>query len=504
MRQGHDDSNEGTVKVIAMNTERSQIVKSVGIDIGTTTTQIVISQLTVKNTAPGTLVPRMQITDKVVVYKSEIYFTPIKDNFLIDADKLVEIVRSEYGKAGIKQEDVDTGAVIITGETAKKENAKLISQQISRFAGDFVVATAGGNLESIIAGKGSGAADYSASNYCTVANIDIGGGTSNIGIFKNGKAIDSCCINIGGRLLQISSDTGQVKEITAPMKAVLADLGIDGKAGDSMSISLLEKICGRMSEVLIECISLEKVQGLAKALLMTDALRLDYIIDVVMISGGVADYVYRDMTDRTKQELFRFGDIGPLLGQQVKNAFAKKGYRLERPSETIRATVIGAGSRTVDVSGSTILVDDSMLPLKNIPVIKPFSEDFLLDEELIANDIRKSADSFYKEDSIENFAVAIPGRKQLSFADIIRLAGGILKGLEKIIKLELPIIIVAEQDYGKVLGQTLKSLNPKICVICIDQIEANEGDYIDIGKPIAGGSVVPVIIKTLIFETKQI
>ncbi|HVI40032.1 MAG TPA: ethanolamine ammonia-lyase reactivating factor EutA, partial [Anaerovoracaceae bacterium] len=195
---------------------------------------------------------------------------------------------------------------------------------------------------------------------------------------------------------------------------------------------------------------------------------------------------------------------GPLLGQQVKNAFVKKGYRLERPAETIRATVIGAGSRTVDVSGSTILVDDRMLPLKNIPVIKPFSEDFLLDEVLIAYDIKKSAEHFYKEDSVENFAVAIPGRKQFSFVDITILAGGILKGLEKIIKNELPIILVAEQDCGKVLGQTLKAVNTKVSVICIDQIEANEGDYIDIGKSIAGGSVVPVIIKTLVFETKQI
>ena len=313
-----------------MSTERSQIVKSVGIDIGTTTTQIIISQLVVKNIAPGTLVPRMQITDKTVVYKSDIYFTPIKDNFLIDADKLVDIVRTEYGKAGVKQEDIDTGAVIITGETAKKENAKLISQQISKFAGDFVVATAGGNLESVIAGKGSGAADYSASNFCTVANIDIGGGTSNIGVFKNGKAIDSCCINIGGRLLQVNQDTGKVKEITTPMKAVLADLGIDIEAGGSMDITLLEKICDRMSAVLIECISMEKVQGLSKTLLLTEALKLDYIIDVVMISGGVADFVYRDMRDRNPKELFQFGDIGPLLGQHVKNAFAKKGCRLEK------------------------------------------------------------------------------------------------------------------------------------------------------------------------------
>jgi ethanolamine utilization protein EutA len=486
-----------------MGNEYGSIIKSVGIDIGTTTTQIVISQLVVKNVAPGTLIPRMQITDKEILYRSNIYFTPIKDGYLIDAQKISEIVRSEYQKAGVAVEEIDTGAVIITGETAKKENAKSILQQIAKFAGDFVVATAGGNLESIIAGKGSGAADYSKNNYCTVANIDIGGGTSNIAIFKNGKAIDSCCINVGGRLIQIDRETEKISLISNPMKMILADSNIDLKVGDKVSSNSFKSICEKLARILIESISLMELSNLAKKLMMTEQLKNIYEIDKVMISGGVADYVYTGNKPLIEKDVFQFGDIGPLLGQEVKNAFEKSKFTLVEPLETIRATVIGAGARTVDVSGSTIIVADSILPLKNVPVMKPFSDDFTIDEKNVAQAVSKTLNSYFNEDSIENIAVAIQGVKLFSFLEIQALARGLLTGLEKIIKLGLPIIIVTEQDCAKVLGQTIKSIINQDNIVCIDQIEVNEGDYIDIGKSIAGGTVVPVIIKTLIFESKQ-
>lgn len=479
------------------------VVKSVGIDIGTTTTQLVISTLTVKNTAPGTLVPRMQITDKTVNYKSDVYFTPIRDHSMVDAGRIEEMIRSEFVKAGVRPEEINTGAVIITGETAKKENAKRISQQIAGLTGDFVVATAGGKLEAIIAGKGSGAADYSRKNYSTVANIDIGGGTSNVGVFRNGKAIDSCCINIGGRLLQIDKNSGEVTYISDPMDAILKDCGINLRVNDRAALSTLEKICLRMTEVVLECVSSKSLGDLTKLLLMTEPLSLDYHIDVIMISGGVADYVYKE-SDAGLKDTIVYGDVGPLLGRMINRCFSSKGFVLIRPAETIRATVIGAGVQTLDVSGSTISVADDRLPMKNIPVMIPFTDSIPADEEKVARIIGRIIDNFYEKDDLENLAIALQGEQYFTFTDIREIAKGIVRGSEKLIQAKLPIIIVLEQDSGKVLGQTLKYLRPDADIICIDQIKVDEGDYIDIGKSIAGGTVVPIVIKTLVFETKQI
>jgi len=490
-----------------MSNTKCEIVKSVGIDIGTTTTQLVISRLTVKNIAPGTLVPRMQITDKTVEYKSEVHFTPIKEDNLIDVESVFQLVNAEFKRAGISPQEIDTGAVIITGETAKKENAKRISHQVAGFAGDFVVATAGGKLEAIIAGKGSGASDYSRKNYCTVANIDIGGGTANVGIYKNGKAIDSCCINVGGRLLQVSKDTKRVENITEPMKNILSDCGLTAEHNEAADLSKITRISRRMAQVITECISSADLSDLSKSLLLSKALRLDYDIDAVMVSGGVADYVYHEdfHVDKATNliEVTKYGDIGPMLGYQVRIALCAHGYKLLSPTETIRATVIGAGSQTVDVSGSTILVNDEILPMKNIPVAIPFQEEMHLDEEYISRNIIQSIDNFFEEESLENIAIALQHEEYLSFNDINVLARGIVKGTEKLRRAGLPLILVIEQDLGKVMGQTIKFINRDANVICIDQVKVNEGDYVDIGKSIAGGTVVPVIIKTLVFETKQ-
>lgn len=132
---------------------KEQKLLSVGIDIGTSTTQLVFSEITVLNVASGFSVPKMEIADKKIIYKSDIHFTPLKSETEIDAEKTLEIIKSEYQKAGYSVKDPDTGAVIITGETARKENARAVLQSLSDFSGDFVVATAGADLESVLSGK---------------------------------------------------------------------------------------------------------------------------------------------------------------------------------------------------------------------------------------------------------------------------------------------------------------------------------------------------------------
>lgn len=478
-------------------------VQSVGIDIGTTTTQFVLSMLTVKNVAPGSLVPRMEITDKEVLYRSTIHMTPIGSNDLVDTEKIFSLISGEFESAGVSPREIDTGAVIITGETAKKENARAISDKVATFAGDFVVATAGGKLESIIAGKGSGAADYSRRNHCTIANIDIGGGTANIGIFKNGEPQDSCCINAGGRLLQLEPASGTVKLVTRPMTTILAALGLQVRQGERPTLASLSRICDAMCGVIIECLHNPAPAGLAAHLLMTEPLRLDYTIDAVMISGGVADYVYGSNTCTRIEDVARFGDIGPLFGNRLHHIWHDQRMPLIPPVETIRATVIGAGSQTVDVSGSTILVDEGLLPFKNVPVALTPHDVALLGKERIASAISRSIDTYFEQDHLDNIAIGLRGSSYLSFGAIQQLAAGIIGGTGKIIATGKPLIIVLQQDIGKVLGQSLRALSRDTGIICIDQLSVHEGDYIDIGRSMAGGTVVPVIIKSLVFETQQ-
>lgn len=68
-----------------------------------------------------------------------------------------------------------TGAVIITGETARKENANEVLEALSDLAGDFVVATAGPDLESVLSARGRAPTPCPRKSSTAIANVDIGG-----------------------------------------------------------------------------------------------------------------------------------------------------------------------------------------------------------------------------------------------------------------------------------------------------------------------------------------
>ena len=195
----------------------SDILRSVGLDVGTTSTQMIFSELTVENRASGFAVPEMEIARRDIRYRSPVYFTPLLDESHVDAGALRELVAEEYRKAGIRRESVDTGAIIITGETSRKENARAVLDALSDFAGEFVVATAGPDLESVLAAKGAGAVDYSQRTGKTVLHMDIGGGTSNLALIRDGKIERTGCLNVGGRLLKFDGafPAARVKQIPA-------------------------------------------------------------------------------------------------------------------------------------------------------------------------------------------------------------------------------------------------------------------------------------------------
>ena len=184
----------------------SESLLSVGLDVGTTSTQMVVSRLRIEHKAGSFAVPELEIENREILYKSPVHFTPLLRSDLVDAGALREIVDREYAAAGISKDQVDTGAIIITGETSRKENARSVLDALSDYAGDFVVATAGPDLESILAAKGAGAVEHGATTGKGVLHMDIGGGTSNLALIEDGVITATTCLNVGGRLLKIDPD----------------------------------------------------------------------------------------------------------------------------------------------------------------------------------------------------------------------------------------------------------------------------------------------------------
>lgn len=474
---------------------------SVGIDVGTTTTQVIFSNITIENMSSGARVPEFKIVGKEIFYKGKIHFTPLRSNTEIDETALKEIIEREYKNAGINPDDIDSGAVIITGETARKENAQNISKVLSGYAGEFVVATAGPDLEGIIAGKGSGAAKLSYENNDIVANFDIGGGTTNIAVFSQGEPIDTTCLDIGGRLLRFDK-SGLVEYISPKLADICKEVNINIEKGKKYPDEVIRKICRYMAEILLEVSGVRPRSRLLELTLSpkSTALRLDYKIDRVSFTGGVADYIYNNQAEA---DLYKFGDIGILLGYEIKAILNEFASKVIMPEETIMATVVGAGTQTMDISGSTISYSQSAaLPLKNIPIIEITEKEERVNEEELEKTIMAKLQWYCLETQKQKVALFLKGERNVSFEKVTSLSKVIAKVWEEFYPHGEEVIVVIENDMAKVLGQSIsrKLSNKQREVVCIDGIKVSSGDYIDIGKPIGNGSVLPVVIKTLVFN----
>ncbi len=474
---------------------REQVL-SAGIDIGTTTTQLVFSRLTLENTASLVTVPRIEIIDKEVIYCSAIHFTPLRSQSEIDDRSIRSLIEQEYQAAGVTPQQVQTGAVIITGEAARKQNAETVLRALSGLAGEFVVATAGPTLEGIIAGKGAGAEVESKRRGATVVNLDVGGGTTNIAVFRNGEVIDTACLDIGGRLIRFNSQ-GNVDYVAEKISALARALNLNIATGQRSDRTVIAAIIRRMVGILEEVLGLVPVSSELAMMLTDHDLRRDYKIDYISFSGGVADCLF----SCGDSDPFQYGDIGKLLGEALAGSKLTQEIQTLTAVETIRATVVGAGSHTTNISGSTITVAPGVLPLQNIPVLKLSADDEALPLDAWGDAIRRKVQWFNLDGEKQNLALAFRGPQNLGFDEVRVLAEAIIQGMEEVLCKTCPLIVVIERDLAKVLGQTLRNrLGFAKDVICIDTIRVANGDYIDIGQELAVGNVVPVIVKTLVFN----
>ena len=463
---------------------------SVGIDIGTSTTQLILSRLTLENRATPFTVPRVSIAGREVLYRSAIHFTPLLSDTVIDAAGVRAIVEEEYRKSGFDKSQVDTGAVIITGETARKENAQEVLSALSEFAGDFVVATAGPDLESILAARGAGADEYAKEHHTTVLHFDIGGGTANLALYQNGELVRTGCLDVGGRLIKVDKD-GRVTYVSP----VFARAGCPAPAvGQRITPEGLQPTLQIMAEALEQAAGLRPGRDRLDAFLTEGTRWTVEEVPVVSFSGGVADCI-----DHPPSDWLAFGDMGVLLGRAIaaSPAFQKAGRF--RGAETIRATVVGAGSHATDLSGSTIFYRDITFPLKNIPILKLANREEGGPPEELAGHIRDKLGWYQDQGGLVQLALALRGEKNPSYSRIQELARGVAEGLVPLVEAGFVTIVAVEADQAKVLGQAMAALlsGP---LLCLDGVEMDNGDYIDIGAPVAGGAVLPIVIKTLVFH----
>ena len=464
-------------------------VLSVGVDIGSSTSHLVFSRIVLER-----LDSRYVVTERESFFQSDILLTPYAAEDTIDADALGAFIARQYRDAKIDPDEIDAGALILTGVAVRRRNARRIGELFAREAGRLVAVSAGDSLESVMAAYGSGAAARSIRNDAPVMNIDVGGGTAKIAVCADGKVVDVTALDVGARLV-VLDEARRIVRLEEAGRRIGAALGLKLEPGTILAEEDARALAGAMAESLFEAMRGGSPKAGGIGLLRLDPLTWRGDISDVSFSGGVSEYIYGG-------EIKSYGDLGLQLANELR-ARLQPGVQLARPEARIRATVIGAAQYTVQVSGSTIFVSPlETVPLRNIPVIAPALplDGDKIEPAAVATAIRSALKRRELDGGESPIAVFVPWRGSATFQRLDDVCLGIRDGLAPILAHGHPIVLVGDSDVGGLIGihfcEEMKVAAP---IVSIDGLELKDFDYIDIGAILDTSGAVAVVIKSLVF-----
>ena len=472
-----------------LETDDEVCLLSVGVDIGSSTSHLVFSRIVLER-----LDSRYVVTERETFYASDILLTPYSAEETIDADALGAFIRKEYADAKVDPDEIDTGALILTGVAVQRRNARAIGELFARQAGRLVAVSAGDRLETVMAAYGAGAVARSIRDACRVMNVDVGGGTSKIAVCAEGKVVDLCALDVGARLVCLAPD-GRIVRVEPAAVRFGTELSLELQAGGMLTLEQGKALAGSMASKLFQAMAGGSPTAAGVPLLRTEPLARGARIDELQFSGGVSEFIYG-------AELGKFGDLGPLLAAEIKARAASMDARLEQSVEGIRATVVGASQYTVQLSGSTIYVNPlNALPLRNVPVVAPdlALEQEMLDPAAVANTVANALKQLDLGGE-QPVALFVPWRGSATYQRLDAFCRGAVLGLARVLERGHPLVLAGDGDVGGLLGihlhEEMKLASP---VISIDGLELKAFDYIDIGAMLDSSGAVPVVIKSLIF-----
>jgi ethanolamine utilization protein EutA len=493
----HDDfDSEGPLEANPIWIQDHVSLTSVGIDIGSSGTQVIFSQLNLRRLGED-LSSHYFVVSRETLFQSPVVLTPYKDEERIDQGALGAIIDDAYNMAGVEPEQVDIGAVILTGEALRRENAEAIAGIVAERAGDFVCATAGHHMEAMLAAFGSGAARVSADAGQRLLNIDIGGGTTKLAIIESGRVVATAAFHVGGRLQVV--DGTRIVRLDPAGRSLAARAGFSWSVGDVIDPAALEHLAESMAGAWVSAVRDADLPADIQELYLTDRLADVGPIDGVMFSGGVAEYIYgRESRD--------FGDLGRRLGAALRRKLdaGELPWPLLPAKECIRATALGASEYSVQLTGNTIYISNhgALLPRRNLQVLKPPCEfPAMIDPQTVAEAIQRHLTLFDLASEDREFALAFQWRGEPSYERIAAFARGIVAGLSRSIARKQPLYLILDGDLAQTLGGVLRDdLGIESEVLVIDGIVLVDFDYIDLGRIRLPSHTVPVTVKSLVFK----
>jgi ethanolamine utilization protein EutA len=469
---------------------------TVGIDIGSSGTQVIFSRVHLRRLAED-LTSRYYVVSRETLFQSPVALTPYQSEERIDDAKLGAIIDDAYEAAKLHPDNIDTGVVILTGEALRRENAQGIAAILSEQGGEFVTATAGHHMESMLAAYGSGAARVSSDENKRILNIDIGGGTTKLALVEKGKVTATAAVHIGGRLQVVEG--GKIVRLDPAGKHHAKRAGFSWERGDAIDSADMQKVANVMADTLVAALTARPMPHDVEHLYLTDPIADFGRLDAIMFSGGVAEYIYQ-------RENRDFGDMGPRLGRAIHERIEKGAFPwpVLPAGECIRATALGASEYSVQLSGNTSYISSpgTLLPRRNLQVLQPpFECGETIDSDKLAAAIKNHIVAFDIQDSEHEIALALRWTGMPAHERLLAFAKGIKGGIADRIDKKEPMFIMLDGDVAQTLGHILRDeLHVDSELLVIDGVVLWDFDYIDLGRIRMPSYTVPVTIKSLVFS----
>jgi ethanolamine utilization protein EutA len=470
---------------------------SVGMDIGSSGTQVVFSRLHLRRISED-LTSRYIVVHRETVFRSPVELTPYASAEHIDAEALGSIIDRAYTAADVDPADVDTGVVILTGEALRRSNAEAIAGILAERGGELVNATAGHHMEAMLAAYGSGAAKRSYDTGLRILNVDIGGGTTKLAVLEGGRIVTTAAVHIGGRL-QVVDDGDRIVRLDPAGREHALRAGYDWELGAAAHADEIEKVAETMADTLVSALTGDPLPEDVERLFLTDPLAATGPFDGVMFSGGVGEYVYG-------RETRQFGDLGGPLGRALRRRVDSGAlpYPLLEAGECMRATALGASEYSVQLSGNTgyISSPDALLPRRNLQVIRPeYTLGESVDPTAVAEAVRHHLVVLDVAQTDADIALAMSWSGLPSYDRLLPFARGLRDGLAERIARDRPVYVMLDGDVAMTLGTLLREELGVTCeLLVIDGLSLRDFDYIDIGRVRFPSNTVPVTIKSLVFS----
>lgn len=453
--------------------QKAETVLFLGLDIGSTTTRLLIMEAEISPPVQGR---QTDLRHFKIIYQSPVVFTPFQDE-MIDETEISCLVKQWLKDSSLHRE-ITSASVIVTGLASRKENAQKIKSILETIVQPVMVASLEDpNLESWMAYLGSCSEIKYKYPEQLFLNVDIGGGTSNFALGLGDKVCHLGCYFIGTRHWVFAPDSFRLISMSDIGKKILQVLGVRKSLGDYLG----EKEVSLLTQALVS--SLESiVLGKGDDLLLSRIAELTQIPYLVgktasrlLFSGGVGELIYAE--DRWKSRT-PFGDLGLELARALRNSpVFFDDIKSYRPSNGGRATVFGLTTRQIHFAGNTVFLPrPELLPLIAVPILGDLSyQNLAQDWERILPLLSSTQSSL---------AIRIhPPIKGLSLRQMAQDLK--VRFLEIDREQKRPVLLLFERDVAKVFGNYLTHWGKeKLNIVAVDQLQTAKASFVSLGEPI--------------------